>query len=113
MLCRAAEDHVADIGPKGILSHTGSDKSSYKVRVERHCKWGGSIFEAINYGPREQAKDVVISWVVDDGVPKRVHRTNLLSPELKQIGIACGPHKAAQFCNVAVFAAQAISKEQF
>ena len=113
MLCRAAEDHVADIGPKGILSHTGSDKSSYKVRVERHCKWGGSIFEAINYGPREQAKDVVISWVVDDGVPKRVHRTNLLSPELKQIGIACGPHKTAQFCNVAVFAAQAISKEQF
>jgi uncharacterized protein YkwD len=47
---RAALDHLEDIGPKGLLSHAGSDKSSYKQRIERYCKWGGSIFEAIDYG---------------------------------------------------------------
>lgn len=33
----AAKDHLKDIGPKGILSHTGSDKSNYKQRIEKHC----------------------------------------------------------------------------
>lgn len=47
----------------------------------------------------------MIGWLVDDGVPKRVHRTNILSPDLKHVGIASGNHKTAEFCNVAVFAA--------
>ncbi len=47
----------------------------------------------------------MINWIVDDGVPKRVHRMNLLNPDLKHAGISSGKHKAAQFCNVAVFAA--------
>lgn len=91
----AAEEHLGDIGPKGILSHTGSDKSTYKDRIERHCRWGGSIFEAIDYAARESAKEVVIAWLVDDGVPKRQHRNNILGPEFKHIGIASGPHKVA------------------
>jgi uncharacterized protein YkwD len=36
-LTKAAKDHLSDIGPKGILSHIGSDKQSYKERIERHC----------------------------------------------------------------------------
>ena len=60
-----------DIGPKGLLSHAGSDKSTYRDRIERHCRWGGSIFEAIDYGEKESAREVVIAWLVDDGVPKR------------------------------------------
>ena len=86
---------MKDIGPKGLLSHTGSDKSNYKQRIEKHCKWGGSIFEAINYGPKDEAKDVVIGWIVDDGVPKRVHRMNILNPDLKHAGICSGEHKVA------------------
>jgi uncharacterized protein YkwD len=49
-LQKAATDHLLDIGPKGLLSHQGSDKSNYKDRIERYCKWGGSIFESIDYG---------------------------------------------------------------
>jgi uncharacterized protein YkwD len=49
----------------------------------------------MNFGPRDQAKDVVINWIVDDGVPKRVHRLNLLNPDLKHVGIASGSHKVA------------------
>ena len=68
---KAALDHLGDIGKKGLLSHTGSDKSTYSQRIERYCRWGGSIFEAIDYGARETAREVVIAWLVDDGVPKR------------------------------------------
>lgn len=108
-LMKAAQDHLDDIGPKGLLSHTGSNKSSYKERIEKYVKWGGSIFEAINYGPRELARDVVVGWLVDDGVPKRTHRMNLTGADLKLCGIASGDHKNAMSCNVAVFAVQAVS----
>jgi len=102
---KAAADHKNDIGAKGLLSHTGSDKSNYKQRIEKYCKWGGSIFEAIDYGQKETAKDVVIAWLVDDGVPKRVHRTNLLFKDHNYCSISCGPHSTAEYCVVAVFAA--------
>jgi uncharacterized protein YkwD len=48
LLEKAALDHYLDIAPKGIVSHTSSDgKTTYKERIEKHAKWGGSIFEAI------------------------------------------------------------------
>ena len=48
LLSKAAQDHYLDIAPKGIVSHTSSDgKTTYKERIEKHAKWGGSIFEAI------------------------------------------------------------------
>ena len=108
-LSKAAKSHVSDIGPKGILSHTGSDKSSYKERIERHCQWGGSIFEAIDYGLKESARETVISWLVDDGALKRKHRLNMLSLENKMIGVAKGPHKVSKECVVAVYAAQVVT----
>ena len=93
-----------DIGPKGLLSHAGSNKCTYKERIEKYCKWGGSIFEAMSFGPRDHAKDVVIGWLVDDGVPKRSHRISITSGDLHEIGIASGAHEKADNCNVAVFA---------
>ena len=102
---KAAIDHLKDIGPKGLLSHTGSDKSNYKQRIERHCQWGGSIFEAIDYCQREQARDVVITWLIDDGIAKRVHRNNMLCKDHLYGAIACGKHKIAEYCSIAVFAA--------
>lgn len=38
---------------------------------------------------------------------------NIMNPDLKQIGIASGEHKEAMYCNIAVFAAQAMSKEEY
>ena len=88
----AAFDHLCDIGPKGLLSHQGSNKSSYRDRIEKHCQWGGTIFEAIDYGLHSSAKEVVISWLIDDGVPKRLHRNNILSGDNRYCAVACGPH---------------------
>ena len=77
------------------MSHIGSDKSNFRDRIERHCKWGGSLFEAIDYGLKDTARDVVISLIVDDGVPKRIHRQNIMSKDHKHVAIAGGPHKEA------------------
>ena len=98
-------EHLNDIGPKGILSHTGSNKSTYKTRIEKYCKWGGSIFEAIDYGAKDSAKEVVIAWLVDDGIPKRVHRNNLFFPDHKYCAVATGDHAETEQCCIAVFAA--------
>lgn len=40
-LCRAAEDHLQDIGSKGLASHVGSDGSS--MQVSRHAQKGGWV----------------------------------------------------------------------
>lgn len=87
------------------MSHTGSDKSTYKTRIEKYCAWGGSIFEAIDYGQKDTAKDVVISWLLDDGIPKRVHRSNLFFKDHKYCSIVGGKHSTAEYCVIAVFAA--------
>lgn len=89
----ASRDHLVDIGNKGLLSHYGSDKSTYKERIERYCQWGGSIYEAIDYGVHETAKDVVIGWLVDDGNEKRTNRNNILGGDYRHCAIATGSHK--------------------
>ena len=51
----ACNDHLKDILQAtrfDQLCHTGSDKSTYKDRIERYCRWGGSIFEALDFAPR-------------------------------------------------------------
>ena len=45
----AAVDHYKDIATNGLCSHTGSDGSSYKDRIERYAMWGGAIYQAIKY----------------------------------------------------------------
>lgn len=90
-LSRAARDHVDDQGPRGRLGHTGSDGSDMTDRIERYGTWDGSVAENISYGSTT-ARDVVIGLLVDDGVPSRGHRANILSAESRFAGVACGRH---------------------
>jgi len=76
---KAAIDHQTDLSKTGELSGVGSDGSTYKERIERYCRWGGSIFQAIDFGERKNPAEVVIAWLVDDGNSKRTGRSNLLS----------------------------------
>lgn len=97
MLLKAAEDHLNDIGPKGLTSHVSSDKKrSYKHRIEKYALWGGCIYEAILYGyHRPQAKHVVLDWLIDDGFLKRQNRLSLMTDELKEFACVAGSHKTA------------------
>jgi uncharacterized protein YkwD len=91
-LAKAALDHIRDTGPKGMVSHTGSDGSTPRQRVERHGRWQTTLGENIAYHPMPSARRIVMLLIVDDGVPDRGHRTIIFNPAYKVVGVATGPH---------------------
>jgi uncharacterized protein YkwD len=99
----AAKDHVADMAKTGILGHTGSDGSTTKDRIERHCVWVGSIGENIDYG-NNLARDIVCHLIVDDGVPSRGHRKNILNAAFVFVGASLGHHPKYSWSCVMNFA---------
>jgi len=90
-LCRAAKDHVNDLGPKGSKGHTGSDGSTFSQRADRYGSGGSSGAENISYG-KETAEEMVIQWLIDENIPDRIHRKILLDPSYRYIGVGCGYH---------------------
>lgn len=91
-MTRGARDHVRDQAA-GRTGHGGSDGSNTAARVNRYGRWTVRLTESISYGPSTGA-DVIQGLIVDDGVPDRGHRRNLLDPAVRVAGIACGPHAA-------------------
>ena len=88
-LSRAAKDHVTDLGKTGNSGHKGTDGSSTEARCNRYGTFSNGIGENIVY-QSEIAREIVLGWLVDDGVASRGHRRNLLSPGYKFIGVAIG-----------------------
>jgi uncharacterized protein YkwD len=93
LIAAAAADHVADIGPKGLTQHDGSDGSKPWDRVNRRgfTNWR-SLGEGIAFGP-DTGESVVIGLIVDDGVANRGHRKSIFTASYRLAGVACGPHK--------------------
>ena len=97
-LAGAAGDHVRDQGPIGGLEHHGTDGSDPARRAERRGRWVGGIAENMAFG-ENPARQVVIQLLIDDGVPDRGHRDNMLDPRWTVEGVACGPHRVyRQIC---------------
>jgi uncharacterized protein YkwD len=90
-LNKAAQDHVREIGPKGLVRHESLDGKGPADRVRRYTKSSVAVGEVISFGP-EQPRDVVIDLLVDDGVRDRGHRKLLLDGRFRYGGSACGPH---------------------
>ena len=88
----AARDLATDQGRSGNIGHTGSDGSSTDARLARYGRWSSTYNENVDYGPFHSARDVVVDLLIDDGVPNRGHRHNLLDPNVRTAGVACGPH---------------------
>jgi len=103
-LFRAAHDHVLQQGNSGALGHNGSDGSSPETRISRYGKWGTLMGENIDYGNAD-ARRIVTSLLIDDGVSSRGHRHNLLKPAFKVVGIAVGKHPKYSYMCVMDFAA--------
>lgn len=90
-LYKMAKEMQDDIGPNGIVSHTDSKKRNFSKRAKlfgltSYCA------ENIDYG-RDDALQIVFSWLFDIDVESLGHRTNLLNPEYKYAGIKFGTHK--------------------
>ena len=97
-LDRAAADHVADQGPAGLASHVGSDGRDATGRAQAYGAYSG-VAENMSFG-EPTARDVVIQFLVDAGVPSRGHRANLFGAYVT-VGAACGAHvRYGQMCVV-------------
>lgn len=91
-LALAARDHVRDQGRNGSIGHDGSDGSSTFARINRYGRWMYSAGENISYGYHD-ARSIVAALLIDDGMPSRGHRKNLLNNSFKLVGVNIGPHR--------------------
>lgn len=105
-LTQGAADHANDIGPRGMVGHSGTDGSSPLQRVQRYgtIPPGNRLGENITYGPPTLAAWHVIQLVVDDNVPDRGHRKALLRRDYRFTGVACAPHTVFRIVCVATYA---------
>jgi len=81
-----------DLWTSGRVGHEGISGSTLADRVEKFGVWNGTLGENIDYG-KTSALGIVLSLIVDDGVPSKVNRMNILKPEFKYVGAALVQHK--------------------
>ena len=101
-LTNAARFHCADTGPSGHIGHESIDGTSMGDRLKRFVKDRMHKGENIDYG-NSSAEDIVVSLVIDDGVPSRGHLQNIMNSSYRRAGAAIGPHKTYRFMCVIDF----------
>ncbi|HAD03521.1 MAG: hypothetical protein A2091_02190 [Desulfuromonadales bacterium GWD2_61_12] len=97
-LAAAARELARRQSRNGELGH-GSGTMEMRVRIERYGRWQETIGENIAYGP-DQGREVVLQLLIDDDVPGRGHRKNILTEAFRAVGVGCVPHP--QFATVCV-----------
>jgi uncharacterized protein YkwD len=92
-LSLAAKDHVTDQSKTGQTGHSGSDRSTTESRMKRYGVFSGSwtLGENIAYG-ETTGRNIVCQLLIDDGVPNRGHRTNIMNKAFTQTGVGYGTH---------------------
>jgi uncharacterized protein YkwD len=90
-LWKAARDHAKDMGEWGKTGHVGTDGSNLSLRINRYGKWKSGISENCSYG-FDDPLAIVLQLLIDDGVPSRGHRKNILAPKIRLIGASIQPH---------------------
>ena len=98
-----AKDHIRDLRTLGASQHKGSDGSETWDRVNRYGTWQKIIGENISFG-HNKARNIVMTLMIDDGVPNRGHRKNIFNPGFRLVGVACGDHPAYRTICVITFA---------
>jgi uncharacterized protein YkwD len=108
-MSKSTAQHVVDMSEKDFFAHKGSDGSFSDTRANRFGGWSGNIRENLASGSTI-ARDIVMQWVIDDGVKSRGHRKNLLDPNFRIVGIWSGNTPSNGYVTVVVFANAYIEK---
>jgi len=102
-LSRSAGEHASDIGTRGMCGYVGSDRSTAASRSVRYGQWRVLNGESIGYGALDPTY-IVTSWLIDDGIACRSHRSYLLSGVFCVVGIGVAPHERDGTVGVATHA---------
>ena len=92
-----------DIGPKGLVSHEGTEIKNLYNRLEQYCDWDGAIAENLDFGFKNP-ENIIMNMIIDDGDENRYQRKNLFYSDFKYVGIAVGPHRDYGHCVVIEYA---------
>ena len=90
-LSEAAEELMEDQQKHGGTGHVSRKGANPQKRIEKYGKWDICSSEDIAYGSFD-ARQIVISLLIDDGVPNRGHRKNILNPCTHFAGASKGGH---------------------
>ncbi len=86
-LSAAALQHTREMGSAGYFEHESADRSAFSKRLERFYPWRGcdwKVGENLLYqSPDVSPGEVVRMWLES---PK--HRSNMLSPAWREVGVA-------------------------
>lgn len=90
-LARVARELAQDQAQSGAVGHKDRKGRSLMARLNAQGDLNGTAGEAIAYGAKE-AHDIVLTLLIDDGVPDRGHRATLFDPAFHQAGAATAAH---------------------
>lgn len=90
-LAKAAAELVADQQKHGGIGHIAHNGSTPQSRIEKYGDWDICSAEDISYGIFD-AREIVMTLLIDDGVPNRGHRENILNPCFHFVGVDYGKH---------------------
>ena len=102
-LTLAAEDHIKDIGNKGLTSHEGSNGKDLPERIEKYIEWEDLIAESLDFG-FFNPENIILNLLIDDGVKERFQRENLFNEEFNYCGIASGNHRDLNISCIFIYA---------
>lgn len=90
-LADAAIKHASDMARFNFFSHTGSDGSSVAIRVEDADYDYSLVAENIAAG-QESSSKVISDWLSSPG-----HCSNMMLPNVREIGAACRQNSRSQY----------------
>lgn len=84
------------------MQHEDSTGASFGARVGTFFTPYKSIGENLQFGPTggfslNAGKGIILQLLIDDGVPDRGHRANILSTSWTKAGVATSTHKVYTF----------------
>jgi len=90
-LAKAADLLTEEQQKYGGIGHISKNGNTPQNRIERFVDWYICSSEDITYGSFE-ARQIVITLLIDDGVPDRGHRQNILSQCFRFAGVSFSTH---------------------
>jgi uncharacterized protein YkwD len=90
-LWESAAHHAYDMGHKGLIGHESSDGTTHIARMHRYHQ-AEHMNESLCYGYSE-AIEIVMQLLLDEAIPLRTNRHNILKKHFHHVGVSIKPHR--------------------